>query len=1116
MELTPLIVDVLSRPVCLFEHEHVRQYLDTAGLPVEWEDSSLNPKNLPNSLKAIPGHRGWRVDGMTMNGRRLFAIPPIPDAIPLRIDAYILDSDLPSGLRKSLDVSAATVRRHPQHLSSLGLPQFVCQVLDEYTKRTPAFLHEYARLPFGSQLHMRELGQNPQAVGISVVRNDEAERLAKPMSALQQSWGDRVPPHKFPTKVDIMHLRLVRQLHDTVSLVQIPHLYGSSKWIFKSNTTEFDHLYHELEFLLTCPPHPHILGAPRHVVERRSRFGGKRGIVGFIVPYLPTGTLRDTLPLPLSHGGLSTKVKLAISKQVLSALIHVHGEGHTFHSEFRLDNILLTRSRSGGLEAVLCDFEHRENWYEWCPPEVLYPQYLEHLRQSFVGAGNREWKDLVEGWNGLRESWKRPPDDDRVAASNLPWFRLSRDQAERAQVYTYGLFLYAVFEGLSNVRVSLWDEHPAEPLADFPEMRNAPLVIQEIIYRCTIDAPEREQYDPPTDSGVQGPSRLVRVGGYFTMGGSSGRNGSQARMANSTAHEILDESVEWWSGQVRDAWRFVNSDEARYGGLAKSLLLYCLALTLVISCVFVYTRVDPSLTFDWSSDDRGPPKWEKMRDRKVADDIAKIPPDWILDTEAREGVHLQRSIAGEYIESFLDNETLAITSWDVPELVERTTNASISAQDVVTAFSKRAAIAHQLNKSFLEINFDNALTRAKELDAYFQKRGKPIGPLHGLPVTLKDQYHVKGLNTTMGYVGWIDTFEGDKNSPLKGNTESEIVRELESLGAVIIGKFGETRNNILGYNFNPVNQRLSSGGSSGGEGAIQALGGSAIGVASDVGGSISMPASYNGVYSIKPSANRLSFKNVANSGKRTFLPFRASWVIPSLRYVFYSSPSSPRSLGYMIRKYCPFHGGRKSVVQWQPPKHGKADSLHDAIVNADGNYDVPVQLALSGEPFIPELSDSFVNNSASEPLNAICIEKLVQRLWAFRNEYNDYWVSTAALSGTGRPVDALLMPAYASIANTLDYVTIVIPVTFADKTLDQLDPDYKPVRPVDKKNWEAYDPEAYHGAPAGIQIVGRRLEEEKLLAIAQRVVDALAEFREKQAYEYEPGSRNGGRIELVK
>ena len=90
----------------------------------------------------------------------------------------------------------------------------------------------------------------------------------------------------------------------------------------------------------------------------------------------------------------------------------------------------------------------------------------------------------------------------------------------------------------------------------------------------------------------------------------------------------------------------------------------------------------------------------------------------------------------------------------------------------------------------LEIGFDGALARARELDEYFAKNGKLIGPLHGLPVTLKDQFHIKGLGTSMGFVGWIGTFEGKKDTGKEKNVESEVVRELWSLGAVPIGKAG--------------------------------------------------------------------------------------------------------------------------------------------------------------------------------------------------------------------------------------------------------------------------------------------------------------------------------------
>jgi amidase len=86
--------------------------------------------------------------------------------------------------------------------------------------------------------------------------------------------------------------------------------------------------------------------------------------------------------------------------------------------------------------------------------------------------------------------------------------------------------------------------------------------------------------------------------------------------------------------------------------------------------------------------------------------------------------------------------------------------------------------------------FDAALERARQLDKHFEEHRSPIGPLHGLPVSLKDQFHVKGVETTMGYVGWIGTFEGKKGTGLERNTNSQLVDELLSLGAVLYCKVG--------------------------------------------------------------------------------------------------------------------------------------------------------------------------------------------------------------------------------------------------------------------------------------------------------------------------------------
>ena len=133
----------------------------------------------------------------------------------------------------------------------------------------------------------------------------------------------------------------------------------------------------------------------------------------------------------------------------------------------------------------------------------------------------------------------------------------------------------------------------------------------------------------------------------------------------------------------------------------------------------------------------------------------------------------------------------------------------------------------------------------------------------------------------MGYVGWIGTFEGKTDTGREKVFESEMVRELRNLGAVLYCKTsvphtlmaGETVNNIIGYTWNPKNRNLSSGGSSGGEGALIGLKGSPVGFGTDIGGSIRIPAAFNGLYGIRPSSGRLPYEGMANSmdGQNTVL-----------------------------------------------------------------------------------------------------------------------------------------------------------------------------------------------------------------------------------------------------
>jgi len=130
--------------------------------------------------------------------------------------------------------------------------------------------------------------------------------------------------------------------------------------------------------------------------------------------------------------------------------------------------------------------------------------------------------------------------------------------------------------------------------------------------------------------------------------------------------------------------------------------------------------------------------------------------------------------------------------------------------------SIRCSAARQLHHGDC---FDEAIQRAEELDVYFAKEGKTIGPLHGLPISLKDQFNIKGLDTTIGYMSRV-------NKP--ASNDSTLVTLLLNAGAILYVKTnvpatlmrGETVNNVFGTTCNPRNRKLTSGGSSGGESAL--------------------------------------------------------------------------------------------------------------------------------------------------------------------------------------------------------------------------------------------------------------------------------------------------------
>ena len=157
--------------------------------------------------------------------------------------------------------------------------------------------------------------------------------------------------------------------------------------------------------------------------------------------------------------------------------------------------------------------------------------------------------------------------------------------------------------------------------------------------------------------------------------------------------------------------------------------------------------------------------------------------------------------------------------------------------------------------AYLTLTRDEAMESAREAERAVV-RGDELGPLHGLPISIKDLEMTKGIRTTGGSLAFKDRVPSE---------DSIVVERVRKAGAVVLGKtntpefglLGETRNQLGDDCRNPWNVERTSGGSSGGAGAAVVSGLCSLATGSDGGGSVRIPASFCGVYGIKPTQGRV-------------------------------------------------------------------------------------------------------------------------------------------------------------------------------------------------------------------------------------------------------------------
>lgn len=424
----------------------------------------------------------------------------------------------------------------------------------------------------------------------------------------------------------------------------------------------------------------------------------------------------------------------------------------------------------------------------------------------------------------------------------------------------------------------------------------------------------------------------------------------------------------------------------------------------------------------------------------------------------------------------LSANEISITESKAEVLLSQLASGELSAVDVTTAFLRRAGLAQKLVNCVTELLPERALQRARELDAYLKEVGRPMGPLHGLPVSVKEHVGMKGLSLTGGFVSWSDrTAEKD----------AHILTLLWNAGAVFYARTTEpqsimhleTSSNLYGVTVNPFNTLLTAGGSSGGEGALMGIKGSCLGIGTDIGGSIRSPAANCGVFGFKPTSYRLPMGGLVAPGGGaeqivpTVGPLSTSaaglelfmqvligqepWKRdPSLVPLSWRSGMLSRSSGSgkrklkigiladdgVVRPHPPVGRALDHVisllrqaklpdvdielVEFKPMQHAEAWRIISSLYFADGGADQSAVIDASGEPWRP-LTKFILKGPNVKALSMGEMWGLTEEREKYRKQYCEHWTRQSGAEsgeedGEHDEIDVLLTPVGPGAAPLLD------------------------------------------------------------------------------------------------
>ncbi|KAJ6489486.1 amidase signature domain-containing protein [Mycena vitilis] len=467
-----------------------------------------------------------------------------------------------------------------------------------------------------------------------------------------------------------------------------------------------------------------------------------------------------------------------------------------------------------------------------------------------------------------------------------------------------------------------------------------------------------------------------------------------------------------------------------------------------------------------------------------------------------------------------------------------------TAAQVLEPFIAQSLIAHSATNCITEVLFDHARQRAKELDAEFKKTNCLKGPLHGVPISVK-VYNMTGVDTTIGYTSCA-------NHPAQFT--ADFVQSMVDAGAVPFVKTNvpqtmfayECSNPMWGRTCNPYNTAYSCGGSSGGEACMLALDASVIGLGSDIGGSLRIPAAYCGIYSIKPTsfpgmdgiksvcgplarcmedlelACRVSFGAPGVYNDHPPLPFHDVDLPKKLRFGYYTSDgvlkASPACMRAVKQTIDALESAGHDCIELDQHLAPEIMLTYHKITCADGYKTLlkekgsdPLDTSLSVLTFGPKVPQ-FIRSAVAWAIAMFVGDKVMADVVRFWHKYNldgiltNVHASPQTIHGGSKNLSMMSTPTFTY--NLVDSPVGVIPVAYVDASLDSLTNEWKEgpghgssmceselYYKTFKDKKPIYDPVAMDGMPIGLQIVGKVWEDEKVLAMMKMVDEVLGKQR---------------------